>query len=104
MASHVDAVSDDKSLFLKKGTSAPYFCAKSAYSLESVDTCTSSNTSDCNAASIEYANNGFPSSSLIFLSFNPFEPLLAGITAKLRILLLSALNVYYVYLNLHLTS
>ena len=49
-------------------------------------------------------NNGFPSSSLIFLSFNPFEPLLAGITAKLRILLLSALNVYYVYLNLHLTS
>ena len=88
MASHVDAVSDDKSLFLKKGTSAPYFCAKSAYSLESVDTCTSSNTSDCNAASIEYANNGFPSSSLIFLSFNPFEPLLAGITAKFFIMFL----------------
>ena len=32
-----------------------------------------------------YAINGFPFNNFIFLSFKPFEPLLAGIIAKLFI-------------------
>ena len=52
---------------------------------KNIDTKTRSNERLSIAASIAYVINGLPFSSLMFLSFRPLDPLLAGMIAILRI-------------------
>ena len=68
---------------LKKGTSAPYLIAIFAYLTESVLTivlCTNFDLIECK---IEWAKRGLPLKYLIFLCLILFDPLLAGIIAKI---------------------
>jgi hypothetical protein len=66
---------------LNIGTLAPHLIAIFATSSESVETITSSNNFVSKALLIEYAINGTPLNSLIFLPGSLLLPDLAGIRA-----------------------
>ena len=97
-ASIVLALSDDKYSGLKNGTSAPYFIASLAISSPSVVTTTLSIYLDLRPASIEYAIRGFPFKSIIFLSFIPLLPALAGIIANIFFNLKIQITTLYNYI------
>ena len=91
------AGAEEAAALRKNGTSAPYWRAICAYCSESVETWTVSNRPDCNAASMDQANKGFPPKGLMFLSGSPLEPLRAGMMAILFIV--SPLRLQNAYLS-----
>ena len=93
----LSAVSLEVSSDLRNDASAPYFSAINAYLSLSVDTNMLSKHPLFSAASMEYAKSGFPNNSLIFLSFTPFDPLLAGIIAIFLIIFLPLLSITQSY-------
>jgi hypothetical protein len=76
-----EELSNEYSLGLRNGASAPHEIAISAYFLESVETKTRSMLGHFRAAEIDQSSNEWFRISSRFLSFTPLEPDRAGMIA-----------------------